>query len=80
MVKMLSSELILELVQKLSDLHIDDPEVDLIASGLESIVLLEVIAIIEKEYNYILNLDKLESKGFIINASNLTSSMEFKSA
>ena len=73
-----SPDKILKLVRQISGLRIDDPEADLLACGLESIVLLEIIAIIENEYDLELNLDKLESKSFIINATNLFTCMEFK--
>ena len=75
----LTNTVILTIVNQSTGLQIDDPEADLIACGVESIKLLEIITIIEEEYDVELNLDKLESKNFLINANNLIYSVTKKS-
>ena len=75
----LTASAILAIVNQNTGLQIDDLEADLIACGVESIKLLEVITIIEEEHDVELNLDKLESKNFLINANNLIFSMTKKS-
>ena len=77
--KQLTASAILTIVNQNTGLQIDDSETDLIACGVESIKLLEVITIIEEEHDVELNLDKLESKNFLINANNLIFCMTKKS-